>query len=257
MTEPFMRELTGVLATSSVKEGEKLEAASPADMMFWMIHTVIERLLAAKRLDTVNSMGGTEFNKWSGVMGKSKSTWEMSSYYNIKKGQNPYYTDAYICTGHAYDDNVLPDMLKFTSAISSVADADNNGNISNWEFYLALDPNSAYLNDYVFDNFEWTHCEGAIEGNDASAKGTSYYGGILRQDSFTFTQVTLLMSVMIGMLMLFTWIQFSATRFANGGDKLETMPTAATYNTHEYYTKGHSGETLPFSSQFSYTAIGK
>jgi hypothetical protein len=39
--------------------------------------------------------------------------------------------------------------------------ADTNGDkvISNWEFFLALDPNNIDGNDYVFDNFDWEHCE--------------------------------------------------------------------------------------------------
>ncbi len=59
---------------------------------------------------------------------------------------------------------MLPTALPFTSAISSAADRDSNGVISNWEFYLSLDPNSVSRNDYVFDHFEWDHCtDGAID----------------------------------------------------------------------------------------------
>ena len=71
--------------------------------------------------------------------------------------------------GHAADDNVLPDSLQFTNAVSAVADSDGNGNVSNWEFYDALDPNEMSKNDYVFDNFEWTHCEGQVNGNSKAA----------------------------------------------------------------------------------------
>jgi len=113
-TVNFMEDLTSLIATASVKEGEMLEAASPADVMFWMIHTVIERLLQAKRLDTVSSMGGTEFYKWSGPMGKLQSSWNTESYYNLKKGQNKWYNKDYTCYGHAADDDVLPDVLPFT-----------------------------------------------------------------------------------------------------------------------------------------------
>jgi len=31
--------------------------------------------------------------------------------------------------------------------------------ITNWEFYLALDPNNMEGNDYVFDHFAWPHCD--------------------------------------------------------------------------------------------------
>lgn len=38
------------------------------------------------------------------------------------------------------------------------ADTDGDGQVSNWEFYQALNPNTAEGNDYVFDNFNWLHC---------------------------------------------------------------------------------------------------
>ena len=37
--------------------------------------------------------------------------------------------------------------------------SDKDGLITNWEFYLALDPNNMEGNDYVFDHFEWPHCD--------------------------------------------------------------------------------------------------
>ena len=37
--------------------------------------------------------------------------------------------------------------------------SDKDGIITNWEFYLALDPNYMEGNDYVFDHFEWPHCD--------------------------------------------------------------------------------------------------
>jgi Ca2+-binding EF-hand superfamily protein len=41
----------------------------------------------------------------------------------------------------------------------SILDENGDGNISNWEFFQALDPNNLYGNDYVFDNFKWDHCQ--------------------------------------------------------------------------------------------------
>lgn len=74
--------------------------------------------------------------------------------------------------GHSADDPALPSRLPFTDAIlrgaggvggaAGGADLDQDGQISNWEFYQALDPNRLLSNDYVFDNFEWSHCEGKL-----------------------------------------------------------------------------------------------
>ncbi len=95
---------------------------------------------------------------------------------------------SYFLQGHAADDPVLPSALPFTSQIADSADVNGDGIVTNWEFYVALDPNKievcdvlllifmlkltnfAYVlwcvqgNDYVFDNFEWSHCtEGTID----------------------------------------------------------------------------------------------
>lgn len=57
---------------------------------------------------------------------------------------------------------MLPVTLPFTDAILSAGDTNGDGILSNWEFYTVLDPNNFEANDYVFDNFEWNHCIGAI-----------------------------------------------------------------------------------------------
>eukprot|EP01034_Spumella_vulgaris_P025775 gene25775-32266_t len=255
MSEDFMSELTYTLATSSVKEGEMLEAASPADPLFWMIHTVLERLLAAKRLTTVTSMGGNSFTKWKGSMGTVESSWLSSSYYNFKKGMNKWYTSAYTCVGHASTDNVLPDALNFTSAISSVADADGDGNITNWEFYKALDPNEATLNDYVFDNFEWSHCEGdAIEASSSSATiAGAYYGGVLKQDSFTFRQIAVLMGFLVSLVVLFTYMQVHGLKSNRQQDMRDMATAESPFSTHEYYTVKQQQQ----GAQYSYSVIAK
>jgi len=160
MPTELLKDLTTFLATSSVLEGEMIESASTADISFWMIHPVIERLLAAKRLPTVTKMGSKEFNKWAVVDG-SAETWLEYSFYNLEAGANSYHPEAYTCYGHASDDPVIPgdQSLPYPDAIASIADTDGDGVVSNWEFYIALDPNNIDGSDYVFDNFEWDHCE--------------------------------------------------------------------------------------------------
>jgi len=160
MPTELLKDLTTFLATSSVLEGEMIESASTADIVFWMIHPVIERLLVAKRLPTVTKMGSQEFNKWSVVDG-SAETWLEYSYYNLEAGANSYHPEAYKCYGHASDDPVIPgdQSLPYTDAVTAIADADGDGVVTNWEFFLALDPNNMDGSDYVFDNFEWNHCD--------------------------------------------------------------------------------------------------
>merc|ERR1712216_316451 len=42
--------------------------------------------------------------------------------------------------------------------VTENADVDNDGDISNWEFYKATHPAVFGAVDYVYDNFEWDHC---------------------------------------------------------------------------------------------------
>ncbi len=50
-------------------QGEMLHSGSPADVLFWMAHPIIERLLAAKRVSGVETMGGVRFVKWDEQVG--------------------------------------------------------------------------------------------------------------------------------------------------------------------------------------------
>ena len=57
-----------------------IESASTADPLFWLIHPVIERLVSAKRLPNVTSMGSLTFSKWDSI---SESDWLEYSYYSF------------------------------------------------------------------------------------------------------------------------------------------------------------------------------
>ena len=156
--DEMMEDMVYMLATASVKEGEMIESASTADPLFWLIHPAIERLLAAKRLNAHTKMGTKEYYKWNDYTGASEE-WLDYSFYSFDEGQNTYFGEAFTCYGHGANDKVLPDALKFTDAVMAVADTNGDKVISNWEFFLALDPNNVDGNDYVFDNFDWDHCE--------------------------------------------------------------------------------------------------
>lgn len=102
---------------------------------------------------------------------------------------------AYRCSGHGKDDVALTGNLTYTGtylravlcfvvlfctvpytqlhyhslisattifiildAISSIIDLNKDGIASNWEYFIAMDPNNMYGNDYVWDHFNWDHC---------------------------------------------------------------------------------------------------
>jgi hypothetical protein len=155
--EEMIKDVVVMVATSSLVEGEMLEAASPADPTFWVIHPTIDRLLSAKRLTTITDMNGVEFQKWASVDGSGEE-WLSYSYYTQDAGENLYFPDAYTCVGHAADDRVLPDRLQYLDGFIELADKDQDGKISNWEYFLAIDPNNVRGVDYVYDNFDWKHC---------------------------------------------------------------------------------------------------
>lgn len=99
-----------------------IESASTADIMFWLIHPAIERLLAAKRLENVNKMGVNEFYKWPQKSGNNE-TWLEFSYYTFALGANPgFKNESYRCVGHGRDDPVLPNQLTYTGNITFFID---------------------------------------------------------------------------------------------------------------------------------------
>lgn len=158
----FIVDLVTTISTTSLYEGEMLEAASPADIMFWVIHPTIERLLFAKRIPGVTKMGPKSFSKWE--TDGSGEEWLSYSYYTLAEGENKAYPDAYTCYGHGKDDNILPDHFPLLEDFASYADTNKDGSISNWEYFLATNPNDPDGIDYVFDSYEWSHCDEAMLG---------------------------------------------------------------------------------------------
>jgi len=150
----MLRDLVIFVATTPLVEGEMLEAASPADIMFWMIHPAVERLLAAKRVTTKTVMGNQKVTEWRG----QEEEWMAFSYYSQAAGENPTYPEAYTCYGHGPDDAVLPDGLPLLEGYADLADTNRDGMVTNWEYYLAIDPNNVEGADYVFNHFKWDHC---------------------------------------------------------------------------------------------------
>ena len=154
MPTELVKDLVTMIATVPVAEGDMLESASPADILFWVIHPTIERLLQAKRLNTVSQIGNTSFTKWSKPQ---QETWLQYSFYDLKEGENAFHPGNYTCRGHAAGDPALASALQMTDIIYT-NDLNGDGVLTNLEFYEVLDPNEMNNNDYVFDNFDWDHC---------------------------------------------------------------------------------------------------
>jgi hypothetical protein len=168
MPQELLADMVTMIATSPILHGDMIESSSPADIIFWLIHPGIDRMLSAKRLPTPNVMGDTNYVKWPVVDGSAES-WYAFSPYTFGAGENGWYKDAYTCVGHASTDPVLSVKLPLTDAVLKAAKAvdmgpngNGDGEISNWEYFIAVDPNDVNGNDYVFDHFDWPHCVGKI-----------------------------------------------------------------------------------------------
>ena len=103
--------------------GDMYQATSTNDITFWVIHNTVDRLWQYKRLGNLDNYD---------------ETWD------------PFHT----CYGHN-PRNIQPFKNLFT---------DTNGNedtdghyYTNMELYDGLHPNNRHL-EYVYDNFEWKHC---------------------------------------------------------------------------------------------------
>lgn len=106
--------------------GDSLESASPIDISFWPTHPTIERLY-----------------QWRRINGFTNSTWvnDMSRSVSFK---NVGY-----CWGHNFGD-----VLVWENLIES-----NTGPYTNEDLWNIFDPTIDNEVPYVYDNFEWPHCE--------------------------------------------------------------------------------------------------
>jgi len=142
-----MREsMTRMVCTAGAKEGQQLESASPLDIVFWMIHPVLDRLATAKRLATAGAK--IPFGTGMGnVAGFATEDWTEYSYYS---------TDEFKCPGHGKNDLVLSGIPMLEWVEASVPGG--NENMTNWDFYAATDPTEFATVDYIYDGFTWDHC---------------------------------------------------------------------------------------------------
>jgi len=120
-----------VICNAGFVIGDQEESASPADPIFWPIHPTMERLFQWKLLN-----GGFEDMTWPEEDGNYGAA--------INFGSNQR------CIGHNPGDR-LPWSI-------TVEGKDTPTNYLNREMMTLLDISGDYRLQYVYDNFEWSHC---------------------------------------------------------------------------------------------------
>ena len=165
MPAELLEDMVNMIAKNPLLHGDMIESSSPADIVFWLVHPALDRMLVAKRLPAVRLMGDTEFVKWA-VPDGSTEDWLEWTPYTVPAGMSAYYPEAYTCVGHGKDDGVLSVKLPLTESILQTAlqvdaggEGNGDGDISNWEFFLSIDPNNVHGVDMVYDHFLWDHCK--------------------------------------------------------------------------------------------------
>lgn len=106
--------------------GDSLESASPTDISFWNMHPTVDRLY-----------------HWKAINGFKNNTWEDNMSRSVSF-QNVGY-----CWGHNFDD---------VTVWKNLFDDDDTP-YSNKDLYEVFDSTKSTAMPYIYDNFEWTHCE--------------------------------------------------------------------------------------------------
>ena len=125
------------ICTTPIAPGDQLEASSPVDVSFWPVHPTLERLFQYKMLlglgdDATHGFANTQ---WANPDGMT-----MYCHNNGCKGHHPY--------------DVVPFPI---FAANDGADFEARS-LTNLELFNLLDPSDHRL-PYVYDAFQWDHCE--------------------------------------------------------------------------------------------------
>ena len=125
-----------------VFSGDHLESASPADPSFWPVHGTLERLLQVKFM-----AGGFPTSTWPSDA-TAGYVCDKNSCYEPSYGDGYDYYDE-CCQGHYENDQ----LLDFVSG-----DRYNGYGYTNKEILDMTNPTS-YSMPYIYDNFQWDHCD--------------------------------------------------------------------------------------------------
>ncbi|CAM9131049.1 unnamed protein product, partial [Discosporangium mesarthrocarpum] len=146
--EPTRRQVAKLLCNFPVNDGDHVQSSSPLDPTFWPLHPTMERLWQYKVL--------------SGTM--TDTTWpDSSAVYTDEDGEEYEIvvasTDSGTCLGHGGSDKFpfgFGDHI--TDLMVNIWHEPKFEEYTNREVLAALDPNFNGL-PYIYDTFEWTHCE--------------------------------------------------------------------------------------------------
>lgn len=125
-----LHHLLSVVCNATILDGDHLEAASPKDPSFWVIHPTVERLWVWKKLS-----GSFRDETWPGA--KSAACF------------NCY------CYGHAAEDN-LPFEIALLKP-GGVKGYRATASFTNQQLYDLADPHEQHL-PYIYDDLTWSHC---------------------------------------------------------------------------------------------------
>ena len=53
MPPELLEDMVNMIARNPLLHGDMIESSSPADIIFWLVHPALDRMLAAKRLPSV------------------------------------------------------------------------------------------------------------------------------------------------------------------------------------------------------------
>jgi hypothetical protein len=141
--EPISAEATQsalrtMFCDTRIISGDSTEGSSPSDWSFWAIHPTVERLTQYKQL--VNPL--TDY------------TWDATDYYGWEtcKWATIFDVD---CNGHYETDATVNEMTIFDDE----ADAFVAKHPTIREVVVLTKPENHYKLPYVYDNFEYVHCE--------------------------------------------------------------------------------------------------
>lgn len=132
-------QLLETLCSTPFAGGDHAEASSPFDPSFWPIHPTVDRLLQWKRLaqpfTNADWLDPEDFYSTSFCKTTNKNTG--------CEGHNPY------------------DLTEWVTHYENKADGEwVSSYLSNGEIFHLSDPTkSSYHLPYVYDNFEWPHCD--------------------------------------------------------------------------------------------------
>lgn len=138
LTSTVKAELLELMCSTPFSGGDHAEASSPLDPSFWPIHPTVDRLLQWKRI--VQPFTHAE---WTDPQNASLTDYCKDWKLNTGcEGHHSYDLTEWV-THHENDDGEW---------VSSY--------LSNGEVFHISDPTtSSYRLPYVYDNFEWPHCE--------------------------------------------------------------------------------------------------